>query len=68
MKTVTGPLLALALGLALAALPLTAGCEHELSHSSETAQHPDGTVSHQDTTVTQQPNGDVVKETNKQNP
>jgi len=46
MKTVTGSLLALTIGVGLAALPLTGGCEHELSHNSETVQHPDGTVSH----------------------
>lgn len=68
MKMVTGSLLTMCIGLGLAALPLTAGCEHEISHTSETTQHPNGTVSHEDTTVTQQPNGDVVKETNKQNP
>lgn len=68
MKIVTGSFLALTIGVGLAALPLTTGCEHEVSHSSETVQHPNGTVSHEDTTVKQEPNGDVVKETNKQNP
>jgi hypothetical protein len=68
MKMVTGSLLAMTISLGLAALPLTAGCEHEVSHSSETVQHPNGTVSHEDTTVKQLPNGDVVKESNKQNP
>jgi len=68
MKMVTGPLFALTLGFGLAALPLTAGCDHEVSKSSETVQHPNGTVSQDSTTVTQKPNGDVVKETDKQNP
>ena len=68
MKWVTGSLLTLMMGAGLATLPLTAGCEHDISKSSETVQHPDGTVSHADTTVKQEPNGDVVKETNKQNP
>jgi hypothetical protein len=68
MKMVSGSLLAGTIGFAFAIMPLTAGCEHEISHTSETTQHPNGTVSHEDTTVTQQPNGDVVKETNKQNP
>jgi hypothetical protein len=68
MKMVSGSLLAMTIGLALAALPLTAGCDHEVAHSSETVQHPDGTVSSDSSTVTQKPNGDVVKETDKQNP
>jgi hypothetical protein len=68
MKMVSGSLSAMTIGFCFAALPLLGGCEHEISHSSETTQHPNGTVSQQDTTVTQQPNGDVVKETNKQNP
>lgn len=51
-----------------AMLPLMAGCEHEVSHQSETVSHPDGSSSHVDKTVTQKPNGDIVTDTNKQNP
>ncbi len=61
-------LLAVTIGAGLWALPLTSGCEHEVSHSEETVQHPNGTVSHEDTTVKEKPNGDVVKEHNAQNP
>jgi hypothetical protein len=68
MKMVTGSLLAWTIGLGLAALPLTAGCDHEVAKSTETVQHPNGTVSQDSTTVTQKPNGDVVKQTDKQNP
>ena len=65
-------MITLCLGAGLAALPLAGGCDsdrgHEVSHQSETIQHPNGEVSHQDTTVTEKPNGDVVREQNKVNP
>lgn len=50
-------------GVALAGLPMMAGCEREIARETEVDVDDDGTVKKEQTTVTEHPDGSVSEKT-----